>query len=191
VQASIVAAVRAKELPAAMASNGHIDVNLPVETRPFAGAAVVLLFHYLEGAGYKPRYERKQVGGHICLNWVYVELGTQKKSEVVFGSTIDKSVNPIPHMWVRGKAGWIDEGLQMLRKFALTVLRELVTRPVRRCRLLATFDVAADYGNEYLDVAAGSHVDQLSLPVGVEGQRWALVMRADRRVGWVPEEWLA
>ena len=190
VQASIVAAVRAKELPVAMASNGHIDVNLPVETRPFAGAAVVLLFHHLEDAGYKPRYVRKQVGGHICLNWIYVELGAHKKSEVSFGSTIHDTVNPIPHMWVRGKAGWIDQGFQMLRQFAQTVLRQFVAQPVRRCRILATFDVAAEYGNEYIDVAAGSQVDQLSLPLGVDGERWAFVMRADRRAGWVHEDWL-
>ena len=173
--------------------NGHVDVNLLLGDRHLAGAALVVLFHELQSAGYKPRYKRKEVGGHICLNWIYVQFGDYETSTVVFGSTLHDTRNPVPHMYVRGKAKWIGQGHRFLDNFVKNKLSQFGTQPVLHGFIRATF-CGGPYGVEYLDATAGARIKKLPLPHGVyaDGEGWAFVERvADRRTGWVPDNWLA
>ena len=51
--------------------------------------------------------------------WIYATLSdlAPSTSVVVFGETAHAEVNPVPHLWIRGKKQWIDEGFSLLRAF--------------------------------------------------------------------------
>ena len=56
-------------------------------------------------------------GGHVCPWWLYgcVTMAAPRSSELQFGATTHQTVNATPHMWVRGKAAYLEKGARLLR----------------------------------------------------------------------------
>ena len=174
-------------------ANGHQDVNLPVELHHVAGSALGLLYYKLFEMGKKPRFVRKtdwREANHLCDYWVYVELGDFAASRVVFGVTDSDAVNPVTHMWARGKECWRRQGVALLRAF---IAEDLLPWSLL-ARLPATVkkDFHGDlYGGEYMTVAKDEAVFALSPPSTCHSPGWTFVMNGRRSCGWIPSTFLS
>ena len=185
---------------------GHADVNIPAELLHSVGALLDEFDKYLQQKGYESSRGQKQWGRHVTPWWLYLTLSNKavRRSRLQFGETRHASVNPAPHMWVRGSADFIATGKHLLRCFIATkaarmpaltqmptVLQKLA--PGRREHPSASRGVAMhsfsghDYGDEYLTFTAGDVVDLLPVPAGVRAEGWAYGALVNARCeGWSP-----
>ena len=104
----------------------HIDVNIPFALHPRMHTLLMGFEMYIKEKkiGKCWRVQRPP-GNHLTQWWLYVCLSTDSPSAIIvqFGATIFADVNPMPHMYVRGKAVWIGVGLDLLEKFMDRTLR--------------------------------------------------------------------
>jgi hypothetical protein len=107
----------------------HMDVDIPAILHPLLSTLLADFEVFLNEQQQGPCWRvAKPPGGHITPWWIYLRLSTEApvSSVVKFGETIFAEVNPVPHLWVRGKARWIDAGFQLLTDFvARTLTRTL------------------------------------------------------------------
>ena len=187
-------------------ANGHQDVDFPREMHGVSGCALVVLYHELMRQGYQPRYQVKDKdadikGNHVFDAWIYVLLGDYMKSQVQFGVTVYQDVNPVPHLWVRGKDVWRAKGYGILVDLVKTSLPKFCQSARQPATILADFK-GHDWGGkdtwgaEYLPIKRGDKVTVMHVPPHCyrEGwcasEGWSLVMKAGGKGGWVPYEFL-
>lgn len=67
---------------------------------------------------------QKQPGGHLTHWWLYVRLSAlaPTSSVVSFGCTDYAEVNPVPHLYCRGKRDYLSAGYQLLQQFLASLL---------------------------------------------------------------------
>ena len=190
----------------AMACCGHVDANVPAALLPFVGRLLERLEKRLQGAGIHCWREAKEDGGHITPWWLYASLGATapRQSQVVFGETIHKEVNPRPHLWVRGKQKWLPEAVALLRAFVAeldpAVFRPLlparpqpaatpsVPRPPQPLKVLAEFD-GEEYGSDYLNLRPGDGVVPRAAPEAAAGWAYGYHLQGGR-LGWYPPQFV-
>ena len=123
---------------------------------------------------------------------------------VVFGETTHDDVNPVPHLWVRGKAKWIGIGFELLTNFFETELQAPPpppppppspspppapppppALPASPSWSVAPFD-GREYGAEYLVFDIGVELQRLLIdPAG-----WAFgILPSSGAQGWYPAEY--
>jgi hypothetical protein len=111
---------------------GHVDVNIPLELRPRVGALLQEFKCYLlEHDQVNLTCDAKPSGGHITPWWLHLTMsaGAPTESRLQFGETLYAKVNPVPHLWVRGKARWLGTGVALLTAFMQRTLRRHLARP--------------------------------------------------------------
>lgn len=164
-------------------NESHLDVNIPAHLRPHAGKLLAEFQVFLERQSYTPWRIAKPPGKHCTHHWLYLSLEARapRKTQLQFGETTFKDVNPIPHLWVRGKAPYRCEGRELLSKFLDNL---------RLC--IHEFDPEA-YGADYLPLVRGSLVQMCSSPTGVAAEGWAYGTALEdknnepsRKKGWFP-----
>ena len=170
--------------------NGHLDVNIPRAMQRYTGAGMVVLFHHLRDLGYDPHYRLKEAGGHICDTRIYVLLDAQQNSEVSFGSTVLKKVNPTPHLWCRGERDWINAAYAILQSFVTDMFSQWCAQTTVQRTMLGTF-IPDEWGPEYLLAVKDESVEEIKRPRGVAAEGWAFVLTRNNKAGWVPAAWLA
>ena len=172
--------------------NGHSDVNLPTALHGIAGCSLGLLYDKLKKLKYEPWIVRKtdwRIANHLSDFWVYVRLGANKASRVVFGVTECDKVNPVTHRWVRGKAEWRGEGARILREFIDEDLAPWLDQSRLPAVMRWDFN-GEDFGGEYLIVKQDDHVLLLVSPPISQCPNWSFVMNGRRSGGWVPSTFL-
>jgi hypothetical protein len=185
----------------------QIDIDVPVCLQHLLGS---LLGHFveffLENVLHATIWRtQKNDGGHVTPWWLYarMSLAAPRRSVLQFGETTYKAVNPVPHLWVRGKAAWIQEGAALLRVFVRQAVRRqmaslppvpLPPMPTRapprwtplELTVLGDFH-GASYGAEYLDLRAGDHLEGRAPPAELDPQGWSFAWHQEAgRAGWYP-----
>ena len=108
-----------------MEANGQRDVNVPLCLRGRLGSLLASLQQFLQDRGIEQKRVPKEPGGHVTDWWIYATLSglAPSSSVVVFGETEHLDVNPVPHLWVRGKKKWIDMGFSLLSAFMKNLMK--------------------------------------------------------------------
>ena len=107
----------------------QVDVNIPAELQPRVGTLLdAFRLFLIEHRSGSVRTALKTGSGHVTPWWIYLQISTEapSRSVVQYGETTFQGVNPVPHLWVRGKRGWIDDGAALLRAFMQRMLRRHV-----------------------------------------------------------------
>lgn len=169
-----------------MAWQGHINVDIPMGLQAEVGSLLECFERTVQEKGYQSWRVEKELGNHITPWWLYIQMhqgGDSKKTVVQVGETIFKKVNPIPHLWVRGK--------QEVAREAERLLRNFLTQEVDQKRSLAVADFnGTEFGEEYLSFKAGERVSTLPIPEGEDSQGWQYGVLSSGKKGWFPPEYV-
>ena len=201
----------------AMPANGQRDVDVPSTQRHRLGSLLADFESWLRRL--QPEVlvvgrQEKEEGGHVT-GWNLIAVGRVEapaKSRLLFGETIHAAVNPVPHLWVRGKQQWLGFGQSLLSQWvangcpAVTALSPMPLSahpaeptlrpssspmplppgppPLSPLRVVADFN-GEDYGEDYLVLYEGFHVLQRRAPEPCQG--WAYGICFDTgKTGWYP-----
>ena len=175
--------------------SGQRDVDIPPCLRPRLGSLLAGFEAFLHGRVIAQWRVDKEPGGHVTSWWIYCQLSSAAPSSsvVVFGETDFAEVNATPHLWVRGKAKWIDAGYKLLVEYmaAERVVAELPPKPKRpppppTLSTRAPF-LGGEYGEEYLSFEANMEILPAAAPVGVEAEGWHFgILVSSGAKGWYP-----
>lgn len=189
----------------------HIDVNIPSGMHVGFMLEKVKELAMVKGLTFKT--VEKPPGNHVTPWWLYVTFcdARSKQSTVQIGETVYAKVNKTPHLWVRGKAGWIELGRDLLLE-TIGAQEEQPSQPPKPSpepvkehllppkstspqtprrppmhRLRAAFNGTL-YGPGYLVADA----DALILPLSSkDDQGWVFgILNSSGERGWYPLEWV-
>jgi len=190
----------------------HVDVNVPTILRPELGKLLAQFETYVTKKGYICRRKPKLDGGQHVTPWwlmVILESGAPAKSQCQFGETDFADVNPVPHLWSRGKEAYRQKAYDLLTEFVVSReksirdaalhdtmrgeperqegVRPPPPRPAPAKRVLWDFDGGL-YGREYLTLRVGDAIISRQPPELVEKQGWeyGLLLGTRSCCGWYP-----
>lgn len=151
------------------ASNGYAAVDLPSGLMCELGHLLTSLQNYIQAKSLHHWVVAKPPGGHVTHWWLYALLDVrEQRSQVHFGETDHDEVNPVPHLWLNGKANWIGLGHTLLKRFLRWRMATLFDEYAAVA--LAEFD-GAEYGPEYLSFTTGCRIRNLPVQCAVQSRQ--------------------
>ena len=108
-------------------SGGRIDINIPVQAEPQAGRALDDMLIYMQTDATGPlRFPcdlpivLQKTGGLTLCDFelsLALHMGRGAQSQITIGVTDYPGVNASAHFYIKGRAGWLQEGVQLVERF--------------------------------------------------------------------------